>query len=41
MTICEEIRNAKLCLIVDESRDMDKREQMIIVLGFLDRECIH
>ncbi|KAI3463665.1 hypothetical protein Pfo_020328, partial [Paulownia fortunei] len=36
--IREEIDDAKYCLIVDESRDESKREQMIIVLRFVDKE---
>lgn len=35
-TIREEIRDAKFCLIVDESRDESKKEQMAIVLRFVD-----
>ncbi|XP_074342338.1 uncharacterized protein LOC141679863 [Apium graveolens] len=30
--ICDEIDDAKYCLIVDESRDISKREQMAIVV---------
>ncbi|KAI3457225.1 hypothetical protein Pfo_013888 [Paulownia fortunei] len=36
--IREEIGDAKYCLIVDESRDELKREQMAIVLWFVDKE---
>ncbi|KAI3467887.1 hypothetical protein Pfo_024550 [Paulownia fortunei] len=36
--IIEEIGDAKYCLIVDESRDESKREQMAIVLRFVDKE---
>nr|XP_017218827.1 PREDICTED: zinc finger MYM-type protein 1-like isoform X2 [Daucus carota subsp. sativus] len=35
--IREEIDNAKYCLIVDESRDISKREQMAIVVRFVDK----
>ncbi|XP_042401409.1 uncharacterized protein LOC121991479 [Zingiber officinale] len=35
-TIREEIRVAKYCIIVDEVRDESKREQMSIVLRFVD-----
>nr|GEY71785.1 zinc finger MYM-type protein 1-like [Tanacetum cinerariifolium] len=34
--IRDEIRNAKFCLIVDESRDESKKEQMAIVVRFVD-----
>ncbi|XP_074355637.1 uncharacterized protein LOC141695277 [Apium graveolens] len=42
--ICDEINDAKYYLIVDESRDISKREQMTIVVRFVDksgfvREC--
>ncbi|KAI3447341.1 hypothetical protein Pfo_004006 [Paulownia fortunei] len=37
--IREEIGDAKYCLIVDESRDESKREQIVIVLRFVDKEC--
>ncbi|KAI3450188.1 hypothetical protein Pfo_006853 [Paulownia fortunei] len=37
--IREEIGDAKYYLIVDESRDKSKREQMAIVLRFVDKEC--
>ena len=36
--ICEEIRDAKFCIIVDEARDKSKREQMAIVLRFVDND---
>ncbi|XP_071730713.1 uncharacterized protein [Rutidosis leptorrhynchoides] len=36
--IRDEIRNAKFCLIVDESRDESKKEQMVIVVRFVDRD---
>ncbi|KAL8149073.1 hypothetical protein AgCh_006177 [Apium graveolens] len=35
--ICDEIDDAKYCLIVDESRDISKREQMAIVVRFRER----
>ncbi|XP_074347137.1 uncharacterized protein LOC141685964 [Apium graveolens] len=35
--ICDEIDDAKYCLIVDESRDISKREQMAIVVRFVDK----
>ncbi|KAI3461836.1 hypothetical protein Pfo_018499, partial [Paulownia fortunei] len=37
--IREEIGDAKYCLIVHESRDESKREQMTIVLRFVDKKC--
>ncbi|XP_056685508.1 uncharacterized protein [Spinacia oleracea] len=36
-TIREEIGDSKFCVIVDESRDISKREQMAIVIRFIDR----
>ena len=36
--IREEIGDEKFCIIVDESRDESKREQMAIVLRFVDKE---
>ncbi|XP_050211381.1 uncharacterized protein LOC126661570 [Mercurialis annua] len=40
-TIREEISEAKFCIIVDEYRDLSKREQMAIVLRFIDKSgCI-
>ncbi|CAL8162116.1 unnamed protein product [Prunus armeniaca] len=36
--ICEEIGESKFCIIVDEARDESKREQMAIVLRFVDKE---
>ncbi|KAK1393794.1 TTF-type domain-containing protein [Heracleum sosnowskyi] len=35
--IRDEIDDAKYCLIVDESRDISKREQMAIVVRFVDK----
>jgi hypothetical protein len=34
--ICNEIGDAKFCLIVDETRDELMKERMIIVLRFVD-----
>ncbi|XP_026428166.1 zinc finger MYM-type protein 1-like [Papaver somniferum] len=34
--IREEFRNAKYCILVDESRDASKKEQMVIVLRYVD-----
>ncbi|XP_026431207.1 zinc finger MYM-type protein 1-like [Papaver somniferum] len=34
--IREEIGNAKYCILVDESRDASKKEQMVIVLRYVD-----
>lgn len=40
-TIREEIGTSKFCLIIDEARDESKREQMDIVLRFVDRDgCV-
>ena len=39
-TIREEIGGAKFCIIVDESRDESKKEQMTIVLRFVDKDGI-
>ena len=36
--ICEEIGESKFCIIVDEACDESKREQMAIVLRFVDKE---
>ena len=36
--ICEEIGDAKFCIIVDEARDESKREQMALVLRFVDND---
>ena len=35
--ICEEIGDAKFCILVDEARDESKREQMAIILRFVDK----
>ena len=37
--IREEIGDAKFCILVDESRDESKREQMAIILRFVGEEC--
>jgi hypothetical protein len=36
--IREEIEDFKFCIIVDEVQDESKREQMIIVLRFVDKD---
>ena len=36
--IREEINDAKFCIIVDEARDQSKREQMALVLRFVDKK---
>ena len=36
--IRKEIGNAKFCILVDEARDELKREQMTIILWFVDKE---
>lgn len=39
--IREKIGDAEFCLIVDETRDESKREQMDLVLRFVDdNECV-
>lgn len=39
--IREKIGDAEFCLIVDETRDESKREQMALVLRFVDdNECV-
>ena len=35
--IRKEIGDAKFCLLVDESRDESKREQMAVVIRFVDK----
>ncbi|XP_073219458.1 uncharacterized protein [Cicer arietinum] len=35
--ICEEIGDSKFCIVVDEARDESKREQMSLVLRFVDK----
>ncbi|QHN78286.1 Zinc finger MYM-type protein [Arachis hypogaea] len=34
--ICEEIGDSKFCIVVDEARDESKREQMALILRFVD-----
>ena len=34
--ICEEVGNAKFCILVDEAKDASNKEQMTIVLRFVD-----
>jgi hypothetical protein len=36
--IREEISNSKFCIIVDEARDESKREQMVIILRFVNKD---
>ncbi|XP_023748588.1 uncharacterized protein LOC111896836 [Lactuca sativa] len=36
--ICEEINGGKFCLVVDEARDQSNKEQMSIVLRFLNKD---
>ncbi|XP_050277664.1 uncharacterized protein LOC126719119 [Quercus robur] len=36
--ICEEIGDAKFCLIVDEARDESMKEQMAFVIRFVDKD---
>ena len=39
--ICKDIGDSKFCIIVDEAWDESKREQMTIVLRFVDKDsCI-
>ncbi|XP_027916063.1 zinc finger MYM-type protein 1-like [Vigna unguiculata] len=35
--ICEEIGDSKFCIVVDEARDESKKEQMALVLKFVDK----
>ena len=37
-TICEEIGDAKFYILINEARDESKREQMTIILRFVDKE---
>ncbi|XP_025627819.1 uncharacterized protein [Arachis hypogaea] len=40
-TIREEIGDSKFCIIIDEARDESKREQMYVVLRFVDKHgCV-
>jgi len=34
--ICEEVRDAKFCILVDEATDASNKEQMAIVLRFIN-----
>ena len=34
--ICEEVGNAKFCILVDEAKDASNKEHMAIVLRFVD-----
>ena len=34
--ICKEVRDAKFCILVDEAKDESNKEQMAIVLRFVD-----
>jgi thymidine kinase len=36
--ICNEIGDAKFCIVVDESRDDSRKEQMALVVHFVDRD---
>ena len=38
LAIHEEIGDAKFCILVNEARDESKREQMAIILKFVDKE---
>ena len=40
ISIREEIGNSKFCIMVDESRDESKKEQMAIVVRFVNKEGI-
>ena len=42
--ICEEVRDAKFCILIDKAKDASNKEQIAIVLRFIDiqgfvREC--
>jgi hypothetical protein len=37
--IREDIGDSKFCIIVDEAHDESEREQMAIVLRFVDKDC--
>ncbi len=37
-SVREEIGNSKYCIMVDEARDKSKKEQMAIVLRFVNKE---
>jgi len=34
--ICEELKDAKFCIFVDEAKDASNKEQMAIVFRFID-----
>lgn len=34
--ICEEVRDAKFCIMIDEAKDASNKEQMAITLRFFD-----
>jgi len=34
--ICEEVRDKKFCILVDEAKNASNKEQMTIVLRFVD-----
>jgi hypothetical protein len=36
-SICHKINDAKSCLIIDKARDESKKEQMTLVIRFVDR----
>jgi hypothetical protein len=36
--ICNEIGDAKFCIVVDKSRDQSRKEQMTLVVCFVDRD---
>ncbi|KAA3469632.1 General transcription factor 2-related zinc finger protein [Gossypium australe] len=36
--ICEDIADSKFCIIIDEARDESRREQMAIVLRYVDEK---
>ena len=36
--ICEDIGDSKFCIIVDDARDESKKEQMTLVLRFVDKD---
>jgi hypothetical protein len=36
--ICNEIGDAKFCIVVDKSKDQSRKEQMTLVVRFVDRD---
>jgi hypothetical protein len=36
--ICNEIGDAKFCILIEEARDESKMEQMAIILRFVNKE---